>query len=383
MKIVFASNYFNHHQSSLCDALNRYTDGFRFIATSEMRQERRALGYGAEQLPDFVLQAHLSEQDQAEAAEQMKNADAVIMGSAPERMIFFRKRKNGLIFRYLERPLRKGKEPLKYLPRLARWHFKSPLSKQIYLLCASAYTAGDYAAFGLFHRKAYKWGYFTETKRYDNPELFMQQKSCTKILWVARFLPLKHPEMILEVARRLKADGFRFEMDLIGRGELETAIRQKISDYDLRDCVHLLGPMKPEQVRLHMESAGIFLATSDKREGWGAVVNEAMNSGCAVVASHAMGSVPYLIEHEKNGLIFQSENINMLYGMVKDLLEHPEKQAVLGRNAYETITTLWNADVAAQRLINLSEHILAGEKYPDLYQTGPCSRAEILRDDWM
>ena len=33
-----------------------------------------------------------------------------------------------------------------------------------------------------------------------------------------------------------------------------------------------------------MEQADIYLFTSDRNEGWGAVANEAMNSACAMVA---------------------------------------------------------------------------------------------------
>jgi hypothetical protein len=37
--------------------------------------------------------------------------------------------------------------------------------------------------------------------------------------------------------------------------------------------------MPPEEVRVHMEQSNIYLFTSDFGEGWGAVLNEAMNSG--------------------------------------------------------------------------------------------------------
>ena len=63
-------------------------------------------------------------------------------------------------------------------------------------------------------------------------------------------------------------------------------------------------------------------------------------------------------------------------------MDNPDEQERLGRAAYETITGLWNAEVAAQRVITLSEHLLAGEKYPDLFEEGPCSRAEIVKDNW-
>ena len=39
------------------------------------------------------------------------------------------------------------------------------------------------------------------------------------------------------------------------------------------------------------------------------------------------------------------------------------------------------ADIAAQRLITLSETLISG-KTPELYSDGPCSKAEILKNNW-
>ena len=108
-----------------------------------------------------------------------------------------------------------------------------------------------------------------------------------------------------------------------------------------------------------------------------------MNSGCAVVASHAIGSVPFLMKDGENGLVYRSGDVAMLTDKVRDLLDHPEKRRTLGSAAYETMVATWTAEVAAERLMNLAEHILAGEKNPDLYENGPCSKASILKDDWM
>ena len=48
-----------------------------------------------------------------------------------------------------------------------------------------------------------------------------------------------------------------------------------------------MGALKPADVRKEMERADIFLFTSDYKEGWGAVLNEAMNARCAIVAVHS------------------------------------------------------------------------------------------------
>ena len=373
MKIVLVSNYFNHHQRPLSDALCRLTeDSFYFIETMPMRQERRELGYGWDDLPDYVVTAYRSEHDRQRSMELILDADAVIAGSAPEAYLKQRIREGKLIFRYSERPLKQGPEPLKYIPRLLRWNLRNPAGKPIYLLAASAYAAGDYARFRLFRNRAYRWGYFPETKNGGYPS----KKEEKTILWVGRFLDWKHPDDAVRAALKLKDEGCVFRLCFVGTGQMEQQLHSMVKDLGLEAYVSFLGSMKPEQVREHMERASVFLFTSDQQEGWGAVVNEAMNSGCAVVASHAAGCVPYLLKDGENGLIYQSGNVDMLVQKIRVLLEHPDECSRMGQAARETILNTWNAETAAQRLIALSEHILAGEICPDIYRIGPCSRAE-------
>lgn len=89
------------------------------------------------------------------------------------------------------------------------------------------------------------------------------------ILWVGRLLEWKHPDDALQVAKRLKVAGYVFTMNIIGTGALEQKLKDMIEQYQLNDCVHMLGPMPPESVREYMESSQIFLFTSDRNEGWG------------------------------------------------------------------------------------------------------------------
>lgn len=377
MKIVFLSNFLNHHQTALSDTLWRKTGGeYLFVETGRMPVERKALGY-----PDARRAYAVGlKGNETIILQKLREADVVIAGSAPEWLIRERIKSGKLLFRYLERPLKNGPEPMKYLPRLIRWHWRNPPGKPIYLLCASAYTAGDHAKFGLFRGRAFRWGYFPEWKEYDAQTL-LSSKDATEIVWCGRFLKLKHPEDTLTAARKLKNEGYDFQLKLIGAGEMEEQLRQMVRDLGLEDCVEFLGARKPEEVRSAMEHAGIYLFTSDRREGWGVVLNEAMNSGCAVIASHAIGSVPFLVKDGENGLVYPSGNVEMLCEKVKYLLEKTEEQKRLGRAAYETIRATWNGEVAADRLIALSESLLAGED-PGLFDNGPCSRAEEIKESW-
>ena len=139
--------------------------------------------------------------------------------------------------------------------------------------------------------------------------------------------------------------------------------------------------MSPEQVRVNMEKADIFLFTSDFNEGWGAVLNESMNSGCAVVSSHAAGATPFLVSDEKNGFIYESRNITDLYEKIKYLLENSEETKKIGKEAYKTITELWSPKVAANRFLELSNSILNTGNCL-LFSNGPCSPSKPLKNNW-
>ncbi len=377
MKILFCSNYFTHHQKPLSDQLDVLTNhNYIFLGCKEMDVERRNLGWDNDQIPSYVYNVR-----DAGRWVRIQKSDVLIAGSFPEKLLRSYIQA-GLFFRYSERPLKEGNILLKYPLRFLRWHYYNPPWKKIYLLCASAFTAVDYRKFGLFRNRCYKWGYFPSTRQYTDVDTPFASKSEITLLWCGRFLHWKHPDHAIMLADNLKKAGIPFILKLIGTGPMEEFLRKSVQDKELYDRVEFVGTMSPDQVRDYMEQAGIFLFTSDRREGWGAVLNEAMNSGCAVIASDAIGAVPYLIKNEENGLVYHSGDINELIEKVKWLLCDPEEQRRLGKAACSTIMNLWNAEVAAERLLQLSQAILDGDSKPDLFKDGPCSRAEIIREDW-
>lgn len=369
MKILFLSNYFNHHQAPLCDALHTLTGGkFCFVETASMPREQRELGYPRLER-DYLLSW---ENERNRVLEEVGNADVVIAGEAPQRLVRRRLLTGKLTFRYSERPLREGLEVWKILPRLLRWHWWNPFWADLYLLSTGAYTAGDYAKFGLFRGKSFRWGYFPEVKK-QNRETLFSQKEPTQILWCGRLLELKHPELALEASVRLYREGYRFMLTFLGSGEQEHLLKDRVKQENMEHCVRFPGAVPQEKVAEYMEKAGIFLFTSDKREGWGAVLNEAMACGCAVAASLGPGSVPYLIKDGENGLVYPENNVEALTEKLRFLLENPEKQTLFGEKAMETVGSLWSPEEAARRLIRLSEALLRGENGRNLYAEGPCS----------
>ena len=371
--LTFISNSLTPHQQPFCQAMYRMLgENFHFIQTVPMSEERKKMGWHIEGKTPYL---RLWQKDTIQCKNLLLNSDCVVSGSVSEVLLKERIRAGKLLFRYSERPLKKGVEPLKYLPRLLKWHYKNPSNKPIYMLCASGYTAGDYAKFGLFKNRTFKWGYFPATKTYNLNDLFAQKSTGRQvnILWAGRFFNWKHPQLALKTAFQLRQAGYHFSLKLIGSGPLENLLKEQTKHLGLADIVRFLGTMPPEQVRSHMEQADIYWFTSDFHEGWGAVLNESMNSGCAIVASHAIGAVPFLLQHNENGLIYENANASEFYQQTVYLIEHPQERKCLGANAYRTITEQWNAEVAAKRLIALFGAISQGKASP--FNEGPCSVA--------
>lgn len=171
-------------------------------------------------------------------------------------------------------------------------------------------------------------------------------------------------------------------MSIIGNGEMESQLHEMIRSKGVEDCVEMLGAMSPGEVRAHMESADVFLFTSDFNEGWGAVLNESMNSECAVVASHAIGSVPFLIKDGINGLVYENGNQDHFEKQVCRLLDDEAYRRTIGENAYSTISDIWNAQVASGRFVDLAKKMLEDNSAQTLFEDGPCSNAEILDNGW-
>lgn len=375
---VFVSNYLNHHQIPFCNAMYELCKGnYVFVQTEPVEEERIRMGW-AEKVQQPYLKLYYEEAE--ECKRLISEAQIVMFGGCEDES-------------YIAGRLKEGKAVIRCSERLykmGQWKAVSPrgLKKKfhdhtryrrspVYLLCAGAYVPSDFSIVRAYPEKMFCWGYFPETKHYDVDRLLAAkgwagsgsaaageaeavagrtseaEERVPYILWAARMIDWKHPELPMETARHLKSRGLSFHMDIIGGGAMEEQVKALRAEYGLEQEVRFLGFIPPSQVREYMEKADIFLFTSDRQEGWGAVANEAMNSGCALIANHMIGAVPYLVRDGENGLIYHDGDREELFALAEKLVKNKELCTWLGRNAYRTITEVWNAENAAKSLCEL------------------------------
>lgn len=384
MKLTFVSNYINHHQIPVSSELYKALgDDYTFLQTEPVEQERLQMGWSdaAAELPYVKLYR----EDPEQSAALIMDSDVVVFGgSDDEDLILPRIEAGKPVLRYSERIYKTGQWKA-ISPRGLRKKYHDHIrfrKAPVYLLCAGGYVASDFALIHAYPNKMLKWGYFPETKHYDVDNLLANRYRKThdhiKLLWAGRFIDWKHPELAIAVASHLKERGVDFRLEMIGGGAMDAELRRMVKAHHLEHEVIFAGFLTPPQVRAKMEEADLYLFTSDRQEGWGAVLNEAMNSGCAVIASHAIGAVPYLIQHRDNGLMFRSENSVDLMKQVDWLLEQQDRIDQVGKAAEKTIVTTWNAECAAERLLQLAETLAKNEDPMETakqWPEGPGSKA--------
>ncbi len=391
MKLVFYSLILNNHQANVADELWKLTrHSYCFVELANLQAEHRKGDLHDYSDRPYLLRAWQSEEDYSKAIELAQTAECCVF-SGVQALPFQKERmKQGLLsFDMSERWLKRGALNLfspTILKMLLAYHFGGWSRKPLYKLCCSAFAAADQYKVGTYYGRCYKWGYFTRVEKI-NVEAFsdVSTLNITPLMWCSRYLMWKHPELPILMARRLKNKGYSFILDMYGSGKYEKLTRQLAKELEVEDVVRFIGVKPNNELLDDMRRHSIFLFTSDRNEGWGAVANESMSNGCVLVASDGIGSSPYLINDGQTGVSFTSPKKSSSFGCpdiaaldslckkVEYLLNNPQEVQKMRQRSIALMQEVWHPRIAAERLLTLIDYLQKGKGTP--FAEGPCSKA--------
>jgi len=186
-------------------------------------------------------------------------------------------------------------------------------------------------------------------------ELGLKQKKV--ILYVGRLEECKGLSYLAEALAKLPQNNFC--MLFIGCGnqkeQLRTCCDQGGFEYKFLDYVD------NKKLFEYYAIADIFvlpsITTRDFKEPWGLVINEAMNQGCPIIATDAVGAAAGgLVENGQNGYIIPEKNSEALKEAIDKLLRNDERRVEMGRNASEKIKQ-WTQENMVLGFTNAIEHV--------------------------
>jgi glycosyltransferase involved in cell wall biosynthesis len=122
--------------------------------------------------------------------------------------------------------------------------------------------------------------------------------------------------------------------------------------------VEYLGPQLHSKIpKLLAEAQALILPSF--WEGLPTVILEAMAAKVPVITT-PVGDIPYLIQHGKNGLLF-NHNLNSLDRIISYIFEEPEKLIALSKNAFKFVDKNYNTVTVHKKLFNVYENLLNGD----------------------
>jgi len=145
-----------------------------------------------------------------------------------------------------------------------------------------------------------------------------------------------HPYYCLDVVVRVFAEiqqSYReATLDLVGKGPLESQIRNLVQELKLSG-VNFAGAVPHREIARFYDAADIFINAS-RLDNMPVSILEAFASGTPVVTT-APDGMSYLVEHERTGLLSPPGDAEALAKNVMRLLSNPELAARLALNAHE------------------------------------------------
>ena len=148
-------------------------------------------------------------------------------------------------------------------------------------------------------------------------------------------------DVVVKAFAEVKKEYPEAQLDLVGNGPLEADIRKLVADLNLGG-VNFTGVASRQEIGKYYDQADIFINAS-WLDNMPLSVIEAFASGTPVVTT-SPECMPYLVEHERTGLLSPVGDEKALAANVIRLLRDPALAASLVRNANaESQNYTWEA----------------------------------------
>lgn len=172
-------------------------------------------------------------------------------------------------------------------------------------------------------------------------ELEGNKTDVLKILFVGRLSVEKGVDTLIHACRRLQENAVPFHLNIIGDGPLYNSLHALVVQFDLSKKVTFRGKVSRDKLGGYYSSADVTCVPSIS-EPLATVILEALVSECPVIATDTGGN-PFMVIHEKNGLITPAGNIEALAKALERLQLTPEFLRNMTSNARSSVVErfLW------------------------------------------
>ena len=170
-------------------------------------------------------------------------------------------------------------------------------------------------------------------------DVYQPKKAITpKMISVRHLTDLYRIDLIIRAFAKVLEKYPEATLDILGQGdkreELERLVVSGLGVRGLASRVHFIGQVPNEQMYDYLKANDIMLS-APKIDNMPVSLMEAMNAGVLVISSN-VGGVPYMMEHQKTGLMFDGD-ADALAEQIIWALEHQKESLAMIEAAHKEV----------------------------------------------
>lgn len=175
------------------------------------------------------------------------------------------------------------------------------------------------------------------------------------ILFVGRLIELKAAPLTVEILNELIKQGKKnVFLTIIGEGELEDAVLQKVNSLNLKEHVTLKGALPQQEVMKEMNKADVFLLpgiydSMGRAETQGLVIQEAQAMELPVIVSDVGGMKYGLIDGE-TGFVVNEKDVKGFADKLELLISNPDLKLKMGKRGRKLVCENYDSKILGDQL---------------------------------
>ncbi len=183
-------------------------------------------------------------------------------------------------------------------------------------------------------------------------DVFVERKEILpKFISMRHLRDLYNIPCILRAFERVQKQVPEAELVLLGDGDKKKELESYVVEHGLKS-VRFIGHVPNEKIGDYLQKSDVMLS-SPREDNMPVSLLEAFSAGLLVITSN-VGGVPYMVEHGRTGLLFESDNDSDMADQMLWALSHQSESLQIIKNAKEEVKQ-YSWEVVGQQIKSLYE----------------------------
>lgn len=387
--IIYVTNKWAHYQGSICRELAKIfgNENFKMLLTDplndgdEINDTHKKMNWTHRPDPQpWLIQPPETPEDFEKGvwANLLATADVAIVGAmygCKTSTAAVRERvSKGLLTFFSNERFFKDPVTLKRCLSLRFWRMwlsnhRLFSYKNVHYLPIDHYGAEDMRFFSAANGRVWRWAYFPEV---SSSPMVKNLREKMRVCWCGRMIPCKRVDYIIKALVKIPVEfRERMEVTIVGEGETKEQMIAMVRENNLSHQISFRPFLSPSGVVDFLAGQDVYILASDRHEGWGVALQEAMDKCCVPIANTSAGVTLAVVEDKVDGFTFEDGDINTIADRLVWLCNHPERRREMGLKAWEKMQG-WSPAEGARRFAILLDAIKT-DNYSKIPKSGLCS----------